>query len=564
MSGPWEDFAVPAKAEAGPWADFAPAKPKAEASSVAGRIGTGLMDPVHGAAQLLTHFMPESVVKAGNEFNNWLVSKGLPLATIPAGGIDEMTRKREEEYQAGRDAAGSEGFDFARTAGNVASTLPLAGAIPLASRGAAALLPRALSVAAPKAAGITADVAGNIAGGAAMGALSPVTEGDFAEQKAGQVGVGAAVGAASPFITKTASRILNAPDSEAARLLAKKGVIMTPGQLLGGSFKTLEDTATSMPFLGNVVSAARHETTKSFNVAAVNDSLKHIGLKVPSGYDAGHKAIEWAAGKISDAYDKVLSRSYGELDNGLKGELNTLIANVNRSHMDPAQKANVARILQGEIFDRFSAGGRVAGETIKDMQSELRQLFRDSLTAKDYDARHAGAAFREADAAVTRMMQRINPNDAAELGRVDKAYASFLRPLVAAAKSGTREGIFTPAQLKRSATMLDASKWKKQSAMGKATGQEFAEAGQKVLPSFVADSGTPSRRNWWDPARVGTGIASGVVAAPFYSTPALWAMSQAARLQGTPTANMLARRMNQSANFLTPGYVAGANALQGP
>lgn len=570
MAGPWEDFAAPPVDTKPPWEDWGGGpvmeKAKTKPSTVLERVGTGAMDPIHGGAQLLTHALPDSVVKSINELNNWLASKGAPLATVPAGGVDEMTRQREGEYQAQRSAAGSEGIDFARLGGNVLSpvNMGIARLIPGGAAAARALTPAAVTAIAPRAAGFAADVAGNVVGGAAMGATAPVTEGDFAGEKALQMGIGAAAGGASPFVTRGASRIINAPDSAQARMLAEKGVIMTPGQLLGGAFKSLEDASTSVPIIGNIVQAAKNESMKSFNKAAVNDALKHIGLKVPAGTEPGHSTIAFAASKISDAYDSVLARSYGELDDGLRSEMEKLIANVNRSHMDPAVKETVARRLQGEVFDRFSAGGRVAGETIKDMQSELRQMFRDSLVSNDSDARHAGAAYREADAAVTRMLQRVNPETSAELKNVDAAYASFLRPLVAAAKSGAHEGIFTPSQLKQASIRLDSSKWKKQSATGTALGRELADAGEAVLPSSMPESGTTIRRNWFDAAKLSTGVAGALPATLMYNDPAMWLLSQAARVQGTPGANALAARIGQKSNLLTPALVSGTNALVQP
>lgn len=78
----------------------------------------GFGDTIHGAARLLTHVLPQSVVDAGNKLNNWLATKTPLVATVPAGGVDEMVAKREQQYQDARTAVGQTGIDWWRLAGN--------------------------------------------------------------------------------------------------------------------------------------------------------------------------------------------------------------------------------------------------------------------------------------------------------------------------------------------------------------------------------------------------------------------------------------------------------------
>lgn len=166
-------------------------------ASVPGRYVKGLKDPIDAGAQLLTHMLPDSVVDAGNSFNNWLADKTglvtkLPerklssLVTGQTGGLDQALQEDEAAYQAARWNTGQRGFDGARTAGNIVNPVNVAMAMRL---------PAAATTAAGRA------ITGAISG-AAGGLTQPVTDAPsaedplgFAARKSGQVLSGAAGGA---------------------------------------------------------------------------------------------------------------------------------------------------------------------------------------------------------------------------------------------------------------------------------------------------------------------------------------------------------------------------------
>lgn len=104
------------------------------------------------------------------------------------GGMNEAIRAKEAEYQAGREAAGREGFDAMRMAGNVvspATMLPVTG----------------LARAAPAVGALERIWQGAGVGGA-IGLSMPVTgEGDFGEAKTAQALGGMAVGGLIPAVT---------------------------------------------------------------------------------------------------------------------------------------------------------------------------------------------------------------------------------------------------------------------------------------------------------------------------------------------------------------------------
>lgn len=545
MAGPWEDFA-PAKTDTKPWEDFAPS---AAPSTVLERVGTGVMDPIHGGAQLLTHMLPKGMVDFVNRMNNALADAGAPLARIPEGGVDESIKARETAYEASRAAAGSTGVDWARLAGNVVSPVNL---------GISRLIPAV-------AAGATRAALGNIGGGAAMSALNPVAGDDFAGEKAAQAGIGAAAGAVSPFITRAASRVISpaGPVADKVRLLASEGVRMTPGQVAGGTLKRAEDAMVSRPFIGDTIAAGQRASIESFNKAEINRALKPLGEKLPANVRAGHEAINAASDKVSDFYDQLLSRAHGELDPTLQWELNT-VRQMGQAGLAPDKAAELSRIIDNEIVNRFPQGGRAAGETVKEIESELGRIARDYGRSENYDTRKIGRAAMELQDSLRNMLERVNPQDAADLKKVNTAYAHLKRAQVAAARAGSKEGLFTPAGLRSAVRELDPSKAKSAYAKGRALDQDLAEAAESVLPSKVNDSGTPTRLFFSDPWKFMGGAAAAIPLSLVYSQPSMTAISKLAELGGTPQARLLSDLIRQGSPFVTAPLVAGANAVQQP
>lgn len=156
----------------------------------------GMRDPVDALAQILYNTVPEKVRRDMDAFNNWIAEKTGLLEKIPEGGFNELLRQQEEKYQRGRIAEGDTGVDWDRLGGSVFTSM----------------IPGAMSV---KTLAPTSFL-GKVGTGAAMGAgysqLTPVTEGDFFEEKLKQAKVGAVTGAAIPAaieLGKTGTKLVD-------------------------------------------------------------------------------------------------------------------------------------------------------------------------------------------------------------------------------------------------------------------------------------------------------------------------------------------------------------------
>lgn len=125
------------------------------------RLAQGAADPIVGTVQL-----GANLIGQGDQINAALAEK-------------------QKQYEAERAASGSTGLDWLRTAGNVLSPVNLLGA-------------GAVTKLAPQALAATTNLGRAAAGGtigAVSGAMEPVTEGNYANEKFKQIGAGAVGGA---------------------------------------------------------------------------------------------------------------------------------------------------------------------------------------------------------------------------------------------------------------------------------------------------------------------------------------------------------------------------------
>jgi len=454
----------------------APAKPL----SLTDRIMQGLNDVSAAGAQLATHVLPSGVVNAVNKATQYVndlpvigpATQMLGMVPATAQSLDQDIKQNEQNYQARRLAdtldGKKPGIDWARMGGNALAAIPMAAALPAAG-----------------------GVGGAALQGAAFGALSqPVTEGDFAKEKAKQMALGAVTGAGTNLALGAISRAVAPKINPDVQTLLDAGVTPTPGQIVGGAANRLEQAATSVPVLGDVIKNAQRRTVDQFNTAAVNRSLEPIGESLPQGV-SGREAIDFASQKLGNAYDAVVNK-IGSVkpDNQFLNDLANLqgmTTNLPKSSSD-----QFSRIVDAEILDRFK-NGQITGEALKAAESNLGSLARGYGKSADFDQRQLGTAIQQAQATLRDMIARVRPDAAADLANINAGYANLLRVQRAAASVGSEGGTFTPAQLQSAVKALDASRNNRQFATGQALMQDLSEAGKNVMGSKVPDSGTPYR-----------------------------------------------------------------------
>jgi len=329
-------------------------------------------------------------------------------------------------------------------------------------------------------------VAGATAIGATLGALQPTGERGLGSERLQNTAMGGAGGLVGGAIARGLSRGLNPRGNPAAQQYLDDGINLTPGQRMGGLANRVEERAMSIPFIGDDIARARTATRDQFNVSTINRILAPIRKKVTK---SGREGILEAFSVIDDRYDQILgSIKSVQIDDAFGAQMRQL--DEMAQTLPPDRLRQVNNIIQRKVANNITESGRMSGESFKKVQSEMRRLGRDYLKSQDPDQRQVGALVSQLGRNLTDMLGRQNRTAATALRQVDDAYAGFLRVERAAASTGAREGVFTPAQLNQSVRAMDRPR---AFAQGDALLQDWSDDAMNVIGNNVPNSGTADR-----------------------------------------------------------------------
>jgi len=308
------------------------------------------------------------------------------------------------------------------------------------------------------------------------------------EEGRGQSAVtGAGIGALGVPVMAGASRVLSpVMTPEIKKMIAEK-ISMTPGQILGGMLKSLEDKATSLPIVGEAINAARRKGIEDFNRAAYKRALEPINGEVP--LTTGREGVRSVKIQLEDAYDSLLPKLTFKPDATLFDSLSSLKKNVAGLKQEDALL--VSNDVKDMIQSRMSDKGIIDGNTFKIVEEDLNKIIGDYKGSTGSQAT-IGRAYQQALADIRESLGRSNPQFADELAKINTGYANYARIRAAGSRAGTSE-TFTPNQLSAAVRSADKSAGKGQTATGQALMQDLTDAAEKVLPSQIKDSGTAAR-----------------------------------------------------------------------
>lgn len=421
--------------------------PKQEAPS---GFVQGLMDPIYGAGQLVGKALEQ--VPAG------VSMMGIPVAKAAQAFSEKVVPQREQQYQTAREAAGQEGFDWGRLGGNIINPANLV------AGGAAGSLARNVGAQAALA-------------GAAQGAISPVTNSEnFGEEKAKQAAGGAFFGMLGSGVTKALGGALNPLVSKAEETMKNLGVTMTPGQLMGGKVRDLEDFAMSMPLIGPYISGARERTLFSFNKGVINKALGKVDEKLPAEV-IGRDAVQFANQVVDKSYDDVLNKMSFKLDFPTYSDILKSI----KTPPSSDQRIKVKETLDTYLFNKLPKDGKIDGQAYKAIESDLRIKASGYKNSSTENEREVGIALDQALTALKEGLKKQNPEQTSQLRRVDSAYGDIAVMRTAAANAGAENGVFTPKQYQTAVRQRDMSRNKNSFAAGLARGQDVSDAAVSVL-----------------------------------------------------------------------------------
>ena len=354
------------------------------------------------------------------------------------------------------------------------------------------------------------------------------------------------------LVKPAAAMIRGANISPQIQNLMNEGVVPTTGQILGGGYKRAEEGLSSVPIIGDFIKNAQSRAMADVNRVAFNRALTPIGEKLPEGV-VGRDAVQFVSEKLDDAYGKLLPKMNVLQDAPFQANISNLKNLVSNGAIDPKAVSFFNNWLDNNVLNKFQGQGSVGGQTLKQVQSDLRETINRLSASTDADQRLIGDALKETQDQIRQLVTRNNPQYAKELKSIDTGYANFKRVERAASGLGAEEGIFSPAQLQNAVKAMDRSKDKSKFAKGDALMQDLSESAKTALGNKVPDSGTPYRSMMAALAASGgagvagfPGVAAGIVASPLlYSQAGQNAM--ASLLTKRPAfANALANQLSTS------------------
>jgi hypothetical protein len=343
------------------------------------------------------------------------------------------------------------------------------------------------------------NVATDVTQGAASGAA---IEGDsVGGAEAGLTGslfgsaLGRGVTAARQFGLRGIPRNANAQE-----LIDRYGLDdLTVGQQLGGSARALEDAATSMPIIGDVINARRGESIRDFNRAAFEDV---------AGQDIGvGTAAEIALEQLRRAaYDAATAgRQFDLNDPAFVTAMQNALAV--RSTLTDEFAAKFDRAIQNSLAGTpAGTTGVMSGEAYQQAQRKLSGYKPRSGTGYEQDFRDALSGAQDA---LRDAVSRQAPDVVPALREADTLYRGerILGEAVDRARkdpTGLGPDIFTPGMLQ------DAVYQSGRRYPGQVPLSDLGALAQNVIPSRLPDSGTSRRAALMGLGTVGLGGAAGV------------------------------------------------------
>lgn len=371
-----------------------------------------------------------------------------------------------------------------------AGLLPLAA--PVGNFVASRLAPVLPKILAPSVTAATTGAVANIAS-------TPRLQGDAANstEQAGQQGAFGGVLGDTVFrgASRLAQPILQSPQVKA---LLAKDIVPTMGSAAGGIWRDIEDKATSLPLIGNLIQNARRRSVEEMNSAALKMGTPP-GEEIPA---VGREAI----GLGKSAYERAYGKVYAGNEIGMDAKLTQGLDAAKNSTIIPlSQEATQQfdKIIKREVTDRLGAGPVPTDQAKLEIEANLGKAAQKADGALRDALVEARNAFRDA------MGRSVGPDGAKALPGIDKAYSNFADVKKATQRADAQGGLFTPNQLQRSAKPGQL--------------KILADNAQGVLPNTVANSGSTDRLL----AALMYGGGAAGAAAPMFGAPYLAALGAA-------------------------------------
>lgn len=449
--------------------------PKTTDSSAARGFGLGFREPFDIMLSKLENLQAPDVINTLGPMTGVPVATGLQnirnLGNVLGLPTATNVLSETDKLRAENDAKIAQLFG---NIGGTVSALPFrsvaAPATLLEAAGGGALTSAALSRAAN-----TPDFLSDVAAGTIFGtALKPVAD------------IGANV--IAPKATNALKTLV------ANNVYPTIGMITSQAQgLLPKIVTGLEEGITSLPGIGDIVSLARQGSLEEFGRSAINKAAKYVNAAVPKNL-SGEQAVGWVKNKLSEGYNALVPHLDFEVKQDFLNDAAKIYQNLNIPSSRSSLNDDWLAVLKDNIFGVMDANGKIVGNNLQNVLSNLGDTARQLMTSTDAFERRLGTGVSNLRKAWFDALAKQNPKQAADLKRLNAGYSVTSQLEKATTRAG---GEITPASLEKAVTAFSGG--------GSRRGPlaSLTRSG-RILPTKTPDSGTFRR------AVIGTGATAGL------------------------------------------------------
>jgi hypothetical protein len=380
-------------------------------------------------------------------------------------------------------------YNTGEVAGAVASPLGRIGAgAPLAE--GATMAARARSLLVPAAAYSTISGAGQ-------------SRADTWGGEAQDAGVGGLEGTAGAIaghgLFKGAGALASGVTDVGKRALSAAGVKFTPGQALGGAWRSLEQKLTSVPIMGDAIKARLGESGQGWQNATLNRTLEPYGAQIPEGL-TGSAAMAHAKDAVDSTFAQARSglqvTKTPEFSDGLAA-LKDKAVNGGTEALTPQYQRTLNGVIKNNVLNKFNSDGVMSAQDYTKAASDIRKAGSKFTSGQnDANGQAYGAALKSLVDTLDQAALSNPGSDPAAVALLQKARAGYGNWKLAAGAANrggaSTPGEFTPSQyldeVKKKDPTMDKSLFNTGNAFGQKWAQQGVDALGKALPnSFSAD-----------------------------------------------------------------------------
>ena len=277
----------------------------------------------------------------------------------------------------------------------------------------------------------------------------------------------------------------------------KKGGEVTPGQIVGGEFKSIEDVAEKLPLVGTGIKSAKENVLKNFNqltfnefISDLNNALKRqvstegkkIGIdfkKIPETKNKlGNEMFSETNRYVNKAYDRILEKLVIKDKKTLQNQVDSILNNY-----EGQLPIGIRKQLNRLIFNRFNNNDELIGESLKRAHSQIRTRHRKSGNSTASDAEDLHDMYGDILDLLSDNIAKYNPTTYFQYSALDKIYPKFLSLEKAVISAKNVNYYFSPQQLIKAGISSAKAKSAREIAKGNAPFSALGREAEEVITS---------------------------------------------------------------------------------